>query len=567
MAGQKTALVVLLVVSLVAVWGGSAHAQAAPELKLQMLDLINEERMAAGLGPVALGTNSAAQSHADDMLESCSSAHWGADGLKPYMRYTLAGGHQYNAENVSGLDYCVTEGDNYRKINPDQRIISTMDGFMSSPGHRDNILDPRHKKVSLGIAHDDYNMKVVQHFEYGYVHFDAAPSISGGGELSFSLSAINGFEFSDDVTVVIYYDRVPHGLTGGQLASTSGYGLGEDVIRFLEPLPPGWHYGSLGYHTEVGWTCPDPYLVPPETPAPGDVDEALEYHKRAKAACYTSTEKYFVPDKIAAVWNMTTEGFEFKADLGDTLSAHGSGAYTVTVYDFPGDDSIPLTGYSVFHEVGKAPTSIYGTVFLDSNSNGVRDASEQTMPGYTMITVDLLTGDARTTTTGSDGSYTFYSVATSPNVTLVQAWYYPFDHVLTTGSFYAYLAPESGTVAVWDVGFRQVGSSEMTSLAVEAYHDLDSDGVRDPGEPAFPGVTIHTYVYTTAELEAVVTGPDGSAVKPDLIPADWLAQAAIPAGYTVTSAPDPLTGVRGALLAVAPEPGSTRLMEVGLGPG
>ena len=68
-----------------------------------LLDIINGERMNAGLGPVTLGSNPAAQAHADSMLYNCFSSHWGLDGLKPHMRYSLAGGYQSNVENVSGL--------------------------------------------------------------------------------------------------------------------------------------------------------------------------------------------------------------------------------------------------------------------------------------------------------------------------------------------------------------------------------------------------------------------------------------------------------------------------------
>ena len=74
-----------------------------PEKEL-MLRLINEERDGAGLEPVEMGENLAAQLHAESSLANCTSSHWGSDGLKPYMRYSLAGGYQSNAENGHGSD-------------------------------------------------------------------------------------------------------------------------------------------------------------------------------------------------------------------------------------------------------------------------------------------------------------------------------------------------------------------------------------------------------------------------------------------------------------------------------
>ena len=39
-----------------------------------------------------------AQSHAESMIDGCYSSRWDDRGLKPYMRYSLAGGVGANAE-------------------------------------------------------------------------------------------------------------------------------------------------------------------------------------------------------------------------------------------------------------------------------------------------------------------------------------------------------------------------------------------------------------------------------------------------------------------------------------
>ena len=68
------------------------------QMRSLMLGLINRDRAAKGLGPVSLGTNSAAQAHAEEMLAFSYLSHWGLDGKKPYTRYTDAGGVNYEAE-------------------------------------------------------------------------------------------------------------------------------------------------------------------------------------------------------------------------------------------------------------------------------------------------------------------------------------------------------------------------------------------------------------------------------------------------------------------------------------
>ena len=86
------------------------------EEKQFMLELINAERDQAGLNPVEMGHNIAAQLHSESALKNCFASHWGMDGLKPYMRYSLAGGYQSNAENGHGSDYCITLSDGYAAI-------------------------------------------------------------------------------------------------------------------------------------------------------------------------------------------------------------------------------------------------------------------------------------------------------------------------------------------------------------------------------------------------------------------------------------------------------------------
>ncbi len=70
-------------------------------LRQQALIHVNNARALSGLSPVRLGDNAAAQTHADEMAENQFLSHWNLAGLTPDMRYTLAGGEAYSAENVA----------------------------------------------------------------------------------------------------------------------------------------------------------------------------------------------------------------------------------------------------------------------------------------------------------------------------------------------------------------------------------------------------------------------------------------------------------------------------------
>ena len=177
-----------------------------------MLELINEARVDNGLAPVVLGDNPAPQLHVESALENCFSSHWGIDGLKPYMRYSLNGGYQSNAENTSGGGYCIEESDGYPPIaSIKQEIRNAVAGWMDNPDHRSNILYPWYKKVSIGLAWDRYNFKAVQQFEGDYVEYDQLPAIEHGA-LAVVGTAKNGvrFEEDQDLAVQIYFDPPPH---------------------------------------------------------------------------------------------------------------------------------------------------------------------------------------------------------------------------------------------------------------------------------------------------------------------------------------------------------------------
>ena len=71
------------------------------DLKLKTLELVNEVRLKNGLNALILGSNPAAQIHAEDAIKYGYGSHWMANGEKPYMVYSRTGGDSYARENVS----------------------------------------------------------------------------------------------------------------------------------------------------------------------------------------------------------------------------------------------------------------------------------------------------------------------------------------------------------------------------------------------------------------------------------------------------------------------------------
>ena len=339
------------------------------EYRQSTLDLINEERAAAGVPLLKLGANAAAQQHAENMLANCFSGHWGVDGLKPHMRYTLAGGQQYSAENVMGLDYCFAWDDGYQAVDLETAPADAVQEFMDSEGHREAMLDPHNRLVNVGMAYDTYNIMTVHQFEYGHMQFHGEPSITNGVlELSGRMAdgvrldlyeMLPGGVLSDSSVVTIYYDPPPSNLTRGQLAHTYSACTGEYVATIMPPLPdPGadWYWESTEPYfdtwTEVQPKCTEPRDVPADAVAPvADWDAERVYRESKWASMKYESVTYNVWYKHAERWDGGNERFDIRADISPLLQRYGPGVYTVTLWG-TGDDGTDVTvsDYALFYK-------------------------------------------------------------------------------------------------------------------------------------------------------------------------------------------------------------------------
>ena len=325
---------------------------ALMEESLHMLDLINAARSEAGLGSVVLGDNIAAQIHAESSLENCFHAHWGLDGLKPYMRYSLAGGYQNNSENGSGYDRCYTEADRVEVQGLRDMVTRAMEGFMGSPDHRRTILSPKYRKVNIGIASDEYNAFIYQQFEGDYIEYDQVPTISDG-ILTLQATVKNGASLTEelDLSVQVWYDPPPQPLTRGQLARTYCYTYGEIVAAVRPPPPPGHFYLAKRFsQLAIGTACPDPTDFPPSSSAPRRREGPQLSISRPEAVGYSG-------DWITAQqWDYTDKSFMVVADVSSLLREYGPGVYTVHVWAMLDSDDTSVSEYSIFYEMA-VPTT------------------------------------------------------------------------------------------------------------------------------------------------------------------------------------------------------------------
>ena len=321
--------------------------------KRYMLELINAERIREGLEPVVLGSNVAAQLHAEASIEECFASHWDLDGLKPYMRYSLAGGYQANVENVAGSDYCPSRFAFYAPVSDIRlEIRETMDGWMDSPGHREAIMDPWAEKVNVGLEWSTYSFSAVQQFEGDYVEYVELPTIEGD-VLTAAGRVKNGLSIATDerLVVAIFYDPPPRRLTKGQIARTYCYDVGTPVAILREPPPKGSYY--IDDETDETFEfCPDPRDVSPDASPPTSDDEAYELWQEARRASMKGIERTVPLLHITASrWVVRGNTFSVRANVVAVTNRYGPGVYTMAIQTDSGGEDVLISQYSIFHEI------------------------------------------------------------------------------------------------------------------------------------------------------------------------------------------------------------------------
>lgn len=254
------------------------------------LDDINRERTKHGLENVTLSPITSGQQHADNLLQLGRLSHWDRDGMKPHMRYTLLGGKGSVAENVAWMTSTgyVEPLDTIKQLN--WKMI--YDDEDSNWGHRDNLLDSNHNRVSIGVAYDYNNVFLVQDFEDYY--FESAEVINDGSIYEMQYTATVNWSPSQ---IAIYYDPLPSSLTAEQLSKP--------------PYDHGYDVGEL-----VGGILPD-------------------------------NSEFVTGITIKAkTWRIVGNDFYVKFDMKEAFDGHGSGVYTFLIW---GSD-LYYTTYSIWHE-------------------------------------------------------------------------------------------------------------------------------------------------------------------------------------------------------------------------
>jgi hypothetical protein len=206
------------------------------------------------------------------------------------------------------------------------------------------------------------------------------------------------------------------------------------------------------------------------------------------------------------------------AGLVETFDADGTATANTTAVTLAAGDSRTDVdfGYRGVLQFGDR-------VWFDYDGNGIQDTGE---PGITGVVITLKNSAGMpiaTTTTGTNGNYTFTNLpAGTYSVNIVPSSLpggavptYDLDGTVTPNVATVTLAAGQNRTDV-DFGYRGNGS-----IGDRVWLDYDADGVQDAGEAGINGVTVQLRDANNTLIASAVTAGDGSYTFPNLLPGTY----------------------------------------------
>lgn len=205
------------------------------ELRANLLEMVNEERAVEKVPLLKMDdlATRVATNHAVEMATHEFASHWGRDGLKPYHRYSFAGGTEATQENVSAADNTWSTKLSDLKQDTSYLHLRLYQEKPPNDGHRRTILAPQHTHVGFGIAVEKLRLRLVELFIARYVEVKPVPrtarprsEVLFAGRILQRDHTLNGVE--------IFYEPLPKPPELSWLQQPRSYGFPEEA-KALRP--------------------------------------------------------------------------------------------------------------------------------------------------------------------------------------------------------------------------------------------------------------------------------------------------------------------------------------------
>ncbi len=225
-------------------------------------------------------------------------------------------------------------------------------------------------------------------------------------------------------------------------------------------------------------------------------------------------------------------------DIQATIADAGNGSNdSRPINEYTGDDASEVivinSGTTIDNlDFGyqNKPSSISGYTWIDLNADGV-DNSEEKLAGVDVSLWTLGGAFVSTTTTGTDGTYSFNDLnpgAYYLTFTAEQDYQYTsfgldsdVDQVIATGS-----TTQINIAADQDINGIDAGFYKYASVGDYIWIDADKNGIQDATEDILTEVTVTLINETTGASSATITDLNGRYLFTDLVPGSYSLQVA-----------------------------------------
>jgi len=184
--------------------------QTFAEIRANLLNMINEQREAENVPNLQMDelATEIATKHAIDMATNDYVSHWGRDGLKPYHRYSFAGGTDATQENISAADNTWSTKNKDLKQDTAYLHVRLYNEVPPNDGHRRAILAPQQTHVGIGLAVDQLRLRTVELFVAKHVEVrPVSRQVKPGEEVPFTGKFLK--RYRELTCVEVFYEPLP----------------------------------------------------------------------------------------------------------------------------------------------------------------------------------------------------------------------------------------------------------------------------------------------------------------------------------------------------------------------
>ncbi|MFZ2451845.1 MAG: SdrD B-like domain-containing protein [Methylovulum miyakonense] len=222
------------------------------------------------------------------------------------------------------------------------------------------------------------------------------------------------------------------------------------------------------------------------------------------------------------------------------LAEIGDWQIQITATDLGGLSATDVFTLSIADE---PPASLSGSVYTDTNNDGIKDGGEAAIAGVTVVLAGTDSfGNAvmRTEVTDGNGDYHFTGLRSGTyQLTESQPDGY-LDGQDTAGSTGGDTAANDQISAiVLDVGGNGIGNNfgELlpASLGDRVWLDSNANGIQDSGEGGLAGVKVNLLDAAGSVKSSTLTDSNGNYLFNGLLPGGYALQIVTPTGYALTS--------------------------------